>query len=54
MERLDIEKMENLVGGSDYCENLLIILTGGNFQGSDAEYFQAWVYYADRCNESQT
>lgn len=52
MEALSLEKMESLVGGSDYCTNLLAILIGGNYQGTDAQYLQAWVYYAERCSEN--
>ncbi|RZS96303.1 hypothetical protein [Cecembia calidifontis] len=38
MERLDMEKMENLVGGSDYCDTAWLLLSGGGFQGSDELY----------------
>ncbi|MGY6544063.1 hypothetical protein [Arthrospiribacter ruber] len=38
MERLDMEKMENLVGGSDYCDTAWLLLSGGGFQGSNELY----------------
>jgi hypothetical protein len=35
MEKLTNDQMENLVGGSDYCDNLWTIISGGQFQGSN-------------------
>lgn len=46
MEKLTIDQMENLVGGSDYCANMYTVLFGGGFQGSD-DLFMAAVQYFD-------
>lgn len=52
MEQLNKDQMEDMIGGSDYCTNLLTILIGGNFQGTEEQYLQAWVYYQERCTEN--
>lgn len=54
MGRLDMEKIENLVGGSDYCSILLMTLTEGNFQGSTELYWGAWSHFINNCVENQT
>lgn len=49
MKTLSIEKMENIEGGSVYCDNMWTVLTGGNFQGSNELYLSAWEAYAEHC-----
>lgn len=49
MERLDMEKMEDLVGGSDYCDSAYILLYGGGFQGSDELYLLLADSYERNC-----
>jgi hypothetical protein len=39
MEQLNIDQMENLVGGSDYCDHARLLLSGGGFQG-DSDLYQ--------------
>ncbi|MCH6201780.1 hypothetical protein MMU07_19525 [Aquiflexum sp. LQ15W] len=51
MEALSLEKMESLVGGSDYCTNLGTILFGGQFQGSLELYDMALAYYDRYCSQ---
>jgi len=51
MERLEMEKMENLVGGSDYCENLGASLFGGQFQGSLDLFEFAMEMYETHCED---
>ena len=46
-----MEKMENLVGGSDYCTNLGTILFGGQFQGSLELYDFALDMYDRHCSQ---
>jgi hypothetical protein len=46
MEKLTIDQMENLVGGSDYCDNLWIMLNGGNYQG---DVLAGWALYDRHC-----
>ncbi|MCH7397790.1 hypothetical protein MM236_07315 [Belliella sp. DSM 107340] len=49
METLDMEKMENLVGGSDYCDTAWLLLSGGGFQGSDELYWILADSYDQHC-----
>ncbi|ERM82901.1 hypothetical protein P872_05495 [Rhodonellum psychrophilum GCM71 = DSM 17998] len=49
MEALSLEKMESLVGGSNYCDTAWILLSGGGFQGSDELYLLLASSYAANC-----
>jgi len=51
MEALSLEKMESLVGGSDYCDTAWLLLSGGGFQGSDALYLSLATSYAIHCRD---
>lgn len=51
MGKLTNDQMENLVGGSDYCNNLWTIISGGQFQGSNELYIQAVRWYDERCRD---
>lgn len=53
MERLDMEKMEDLVGGSDYCDTAWLLLSGGGFQGSDELYQLLIQSYEANCPDHQ-
>lgn len=49
MEALSLEKMESLVGGSDYCDTAWVLLSGGGFQGSDELYMLLVRSYEANC-----
>jgi len=49
MKKMTNEQMEMIQGGSDYCNNMWTILTGGEFQGSDDLYWDAWDHFAEHC-----
>ena len=51
MEQLNIDQMENLIGGSDYCTNLGTILFGGQFQGSLELFEFAVSMWIEHCEE---
>ncbi|AFL86100.1 hypothetical protein Belba_3608 [Belliella baltica DSM 15883] len=49
MERLDMEKMENLVGGSDYCDTAWLLISSGGFQGDNDLYMILVNSYETHC-----
>ena len=49
MKKINLEKMEGIEGGNVYCDNMWTVLTGGNFQGSNALYLSAWEAYGRYC-----
>jgi hypothetical protein len=45
MEKLTIDQMENLVGGTDrfeYCATLALLWTSGGYQGGFNQFSAAW------------
>jgi hypothetical protein len=49
MKKMTNEQMEMIQGGSDYCDNMWMLLTGGGFQGDADLLMDAWGHYAEHC-----
>jgi hypothetical protein len=50
MEKLTNDQMENLMGGSEYCQNMYTVIFGGGFQGSDELFRQAVQLFDTHCS----
>ncbi|GHB43244.1 hypothetical protein [Mongoliitalea lutea] len=50
MEQLNMDQMENLVGGSDYCDHAWLLLSGGGFQGDSELYLLLVRSYEANCS----